>query len=263
MATLEFVMALPVLLLLMVGITWLGFSVIGQTEVIVEARNKAWKKRFENENQVPLMFPTGIGDVQNPEYAGDADYVTEEASKTVDVSPIFSMVPGPKSSHTILAGSWDHRAMPLKAPPDWNLIKYALANAVTGKLQSAAAILSNIDQLLADAVANAAAEAAARVAGVGGSSGGGSFDNLGSAPESKPEEGQRPAGGEEDQREAQLRADKQRLESELTQVNAELERVGGFKTGEAKEKTQERQYLEIQQERIESHLRYVNKELGD
>jgi hypothetical protein len=39
--------------------------------------------------------------------------------------------------------------------------------------------------------------------------------------------------------------------------------VGGYQVNEAKEKTQERQYLEIKQERIENHLRYVNKELGD
>lgn len=265
MATLEFVMALPILLLLMVGIVWLGFYVIGQTEVLVESRNKAWKKRFENEKQVPLMFPTGIGDAQNPEYAGDADYVTEEATTTIDVSPIFSMVPGPKASNTILSGSWDHSAMPLKAPPDWDLIKYALVNSVTGKLQSAAAILSNLDQLLADAVAKAAAEAAARLAGIGGGGGGGggSFEDIGSVPESKPQEGNRPAGGEEDQREAQLRADKQRLEGELAQVEAELKRVGEYQVNEAKEKTQERQYLEIKQERIENHLRYVNTELGD
>jgi hypothetical protein len=75
------------------------------------------------------------------------------------------------------------------------LVKYALINSVTGKLQSAEAILSNMDQLLADAVAKAAAEAAARLAGAGGGGGGGGgFDNLGGAPTSTPSKDERPAG---------------------------------------------------------------------
>src|SRR5205085_1404108 len=54
-ATLEFAMALPFLLLLMVGITWLGFSVVTRTEVLVEARTKVWKQRFDNPKQEPLL----------------------------------------------------------------------------------------------------------------------------------------------------------------------------------------------------------------
>src|SRR6476620_9827420 len=77
MATLEFVMALPVLLLLMVGITWLGFSVISRSEALIEARDKAWKKRFDNPKQKPLIFPTGVGAVKNPRYSQAGDYVTE------------------------------------------------------------------------------------------------------------------------------------------------------------------------------------------
>jgi TadE-like protein len=267
MAPLEFVMALPILLLLMVGIVWLGFFVIGQTEVTIEARNKAWKKRFVNEKQVPFMFPTGIGDAKNPEYPGDADYVTETSTTKVEVSPIFAMIPGPKSSHTILAGSWDHSAMPFDKPADWKLVKFALLSAVTGELQILATDIGNIEQLIADQVAQAAASAAAKLAGLGngggGGGGGGSFDDIGAPPASKPDKDQRPPNGEEDQRDAQLRADKQRLEAELTQVEAELKRVGDYSPNEPKEKTQERSLLEIKKERIENHISYVEKELGD
>lgn len=120
-ATLEFAMALPILLLLMVGITWLGFSVIGQSEVLIEARNTTWKKRFENASDKPLYFPI------LPLYDQASDFVSQKASKTVNVSPIFKVIPGPEASHTILAGSWDHQAMELKEPPDLELMATAAA----------------------------------------------------------------------------------------------------------------------------------------
>jgi hypothetical protein len=120
-ATLEFAMSLPILLLLMVAITWLGFSVIGQTEVLVQARNKAWKKRFDNKNDQPLHFPI------LPGYNQENDFVAETASKTIDVSPIFKVFPGPKAGCVVLAGSWDWRAMSLDKPPDLKLMATAAA----------------------------------------------------------------------------------------------------------------------------------------
>jgi hypothetical protein len=126
-ATLEFVMALPFLLLLMVAITWLGYSVIGQTEVLVQSRNKAWEKRFNNTANNPLCFPIlPEHDLPLlPKYVKSADYVTEKASQRVNVSALFSRLPGPEASHTILAGSWDHQAMKFNEPPDFELMAKA------------------------------------------------------------------------------------------------------------------------------------------
>jgi len=138
MAPLEFVMALPVLFLLMVAITWLGFSVIGQTEVLVEARNKAWKRRFEDASKKPLYFPILIG-----LYDEKSDYVTETASQRVDVSPIFNGVPGPRAGHTILAGSWDHIAMGFAEPPDLKLMAVAAAIGLAGNVLDAGASLDD------------------------------------------------------------------------------------------------------------------------
>ena len=42
-ATLEFVMAMPTLFLMMVGIVWLGYSNIYQAEVAIKAKNDAWR----------------------------------------------------------------------------------------------------------------------------------------------------------------------------------------------------------------------------
>jgi hypothetical protein len=140
-ATLEFVMALPVLLLLMVAITWLGFSVIGQTEVLVEARNEAWGERFKNAADNPLSFPLlPEHDLPFlPKYVASEDYVTKTASKKVEVSPIFNALPGPKAGHTILAGSWDYEAMPLDTPPDFKLMAKAAAIGAFGNILDLAA----------------------------------------------------------------------------------------------------------------------------
>ena len=145
MATLEFVMALPILLVLMVGITWLGFSVIGQTETLVEARNKAWKRRFEDKAKNPLVFPAGLLVATNPFYSHDDDYVSETVTKPVDVSPVFSAMPSPQAKHTILAGSWDHKAIDLNNRPDLELYVRVAANAVTGDIQTQ---LGNLSQLI-------------------------------------------------------------------------------------------------------------------
>ncbi len=143
-ATLEFAMALPFLLLLMVGITWLGFSVITQSEVLVQARNKAWKRRFDNPAQKPLVFPAGLVVAKNPFYSYSDDYVTETVTKAVDVSPIFKLAPPPKGSHTILSGSWDHRAMDLNSPPNFKLYLIAAANAATKDIQSQLGSITNL-----------------------------------------------------------------------------------------------------------------------
>jgi hypothetical protein len=147
MATLEFVMALPFLLLLIVAITWLGFTVIGQTEVLVEARNKAWQQRFKNAADNPLSFPIlPEHDLPIlPKYVASADYVTEKVGKTVDVSPLFKGVADPNGSHTILAGAWDYEAMPFDTPPDFKLMAKA---AVFGTFGNVLDLVSSADDPL-------------------------------------------------------------------------------------------------------------------
>ena len=129
-ATLEFVMALPLLFVLMICIMWEGFWLIGQAEVLVTARNDAWKKRFDNAADSPLIFPV-LETVSL--YDASEDYVTKKSSTKVKISPAFDLIPGPESSHTILAGSWDSEAMPMNKPPDFGLMGKA---AILGGLGS-------------------------------------------------------------------------------------------------------------------------------
>jgi len=159
MATLEFAMALPFVLLLMVGITWLAFSVIGQAQVLVQARNDAWRERFKNLSDKPLVFPSGIGDVRNPLYSAKKDYVSKTVSKKVNVSQVFDGVAGPSASVTVLAGSWDHRAMKLNKPPSLDLYVTAAINAGTKDIQTQLSqldsMLSNLESFAASAISQA------------------------------------------------------------------------------------------------------------
>jgi hypothetical protein len=145
-APLEFVMALPVLLLLIVGITWLGFTMIAQTEVLIEARNKAWKRRFEDISKKPLYFPLLIG-----LYDEKKDYAHETATKKVNVSPLFNLARAPAAGHTILAGSWDHQAMSFKDPPDLKLMAVAAGIGLFGTGLDVAASLDDPLGLLQEA----------------------------------------------------------------------------------------------------------------
>lgn len=124
-ATLELVMCMPVLLLLMVGIVWLGFSVVGQSQVAVEARHKAWQRRFDEGSAAALNF------------VGNSDFATEEATTAVNVSPLLDDVSPPQSSHDVAMGTWDHNQVDLNAFPNWELYLVAVANAKTAGVQTA------------------------------------------------------------------------------------------------------------------------------
>jgi hypothetical protein len=220
MATLEFVMSLPVLLTLMVGITWLGYSVVGQTEVTIQARNKAWKRRFEDAAKKPLIFTA------TPFYPGAQDYVSEKVSGKVKVSPVFDRLPGPESAHTVLAGSWDHRAMPMDELPSWKLHMVAVANAKTAGFQTTIGNLEN----LVDNVQDSAAGVLGEQLGLGSQ-----LDGLGDGIDS---------GGSaaKDETERQREAEKQRLIQKRSDLIAQIRQtdaeINGLRAEYAKKLTE-------------------------
>ena len=140
-ATLEFVMAMPTLFLMMVGIVWLGYSNIYQAEVAIKAKNDAWQLRRENPDSNPLIFPT------LPVYDHAENHRVASASKRVDVSPVFSGTTQPNSEYSTLSGAWDHRSMPMDDLPDWKLFGKSLLNSKTGNLQEAFGKLQNFQDL--------------------------------------------------------------------------------------------------------------------
>ncbi|MFK7769462.1 MAG: hypothetical protein AB8B55_19770 [Mariniblastus sp.] len=121
-APLELVLAMPILLSLIVAIVWLGSSVIAQTEVTIEARHKTWSKRDESTGTALLFLKD--------------DIVTDKATKTVEVSPLFDDAESPESSHAVMAGPWDHEKLPLDKAPNWKQYALAATNAKTGSIQN-------------------------------------------------------------------------------------------------------------------------------
>ena len=107
-ATLELVMALPILLTLMVGLIWLGFSVIGQAEVNVEARDKAWQKRFDRWQGTKFDFTS-------------RQLAEENAETDIVVSPVLDQLPGPSSNQSLDSSTWDHRSIEFKDVPNFRL----------------------------------------------------------------------------------------------------------------------------------------------
>ncbi len=122
-AALELVLSMPILLAIIVGIVWLGSSVIAQTEVTVEARHKTWTKRSS---------PTGTALL----FLKD-DVVSDEATRTVEVSPIFDGESAPESSHDLMITPWDHESLKLDKAPSWKEYALAAVNAKTGSGQVA------------------------------------------------------------------------------------------------------------------------------
>ncbi len=121
-APLEFVLCMPVLLVLIVSIVWLGVSVVAQSRVAVEARYLAWQQRFNAEG-TPLLFL-------------EDNFVNETSTEEVEVSPLLDDMPPPEATHHVMMGSWDHAALSLDKAPHWKEYLQVAANAKTGNLQT-------------------------------------------------------------------------------------------------------------------------------
>lgn len=161
-ATIEFVFALPILLLLMVCLTWLGVSMLYQAEVNVDARHQAWQQRYENPSADPFIFTT------HPGYRQDEDFAKGEAEKQVDVSRLFDAAPDPKATANVLAGSWDYRDLQLDELPNWRLYGTAVVNAKTGDLQQMLGGMNNFRNLVSDIGANVLKNQLSQLSGLSG-----------------------------------------------------------------------------------------------
>ncbi|MEM9409534.1 MAG: TadE family protein [Planctomycetota bacterium] len=121
-ATLELVFCLPILFTLIIGVVWLGSSVIAQTEVTLEARHKTWSRRDQSKGTALLFLKD--------------DIVSDGATQTVEVSPLFDDADSPESSHDVMVAAWDFEQLPLDRSPNWKQYAIAAANAKTGTIQN-------------------------------------------------------------------------------------------------------------------------------
>ena len=152
-ATLELVLALPVLLIMLVALVWFGYSIIGQAEVSVQARQAAWQQRFEPWEQKPFDFNA-------------TQQTTQSASTIINVSPLLASESGPNATESLTSGPWDHRSIDYRPLVNWRLfVDMSLAAKTTDlqrgydDAQPAFQALENIgDGALSNALAQFASE---------------------------------------------------------------------------------------------------------
>lgn len=192
-ATLEFVMCIPLLATMMVLLVWLGFSVIGKAQVTTAARAKAWGKRFQESPGNVLLF---LKD----------DFVSEKATQPVKISPIVDRMPPPTSKHVVMTSTWDHTSLPMDSAPHWKLYATVAVNAKTAGLQNGYTDAKNLVDNLAEVGQGALASLL---------DGFGSMDDLGDKSGSG-------ASDEEKKQREQMRQDKLRLEQEIQRLDKEI-----------------------------------------
>jgi hypothetical protein len=219
-------MSMPVVLTIFALLMWLGLSVIGQSEVTIQARHKAWKQRFDDQSKQPLIFPTAEGF-----YELQKDFAAGEATKNINAAPIFSRMPKPQSATSVLAGSWDYRSLPLKKPPHWKQHAIVVANSYTGTLQSLIGQLGGdpLDFLVGAASSftqgRNESSSAMNDDGGGGGSGAGGGGSAGGVPGGAGA-GQQ-AKEQEQKTKAQREAEKRQLTERREKIRTELRKIEG------------------------------------
>src|SRR5262245_32693431 len=99
-ASLEYVMSLPVLLILFAVIISTAYLGLGRVGVAVETRNEAWTRRDQARSARPLFFTQQ----EQP--------IVQDGNRRVRVTPF---VQGPTvtatSHHAVLGATWDYREL--------------------------------------------------------------------------------------------------------------------------------------------------------
>lgn len=238
-ATLELVLALPVLLALVVALIWLGFSVIGQAEVTVQARHTAWEARFQPWEGRRYDF--------NSDGIGDAN-----ATQTVRITPVLDQESGPESKHSVGQGNWDHQTLEFDSSLNpQRMAEMMVAAKTVGLVAQAEDIRAALDQfqdvgsgLLTDALREIARELADPRAQL----------------ESLAESGKQRVELEKDLAEAKAKGLVRDLESELKNVRSKLDALDD---AEAESNEDKSWLLEQQIKRIQIQIQAAKARLRD
>ena len=230
-ATLELVLAMPIILVVFVGIVWLGFSVIGQSEVTTEARHAAWAKRFDRWQASKFDFTAD-------------DSGTGEAKRKVSVTPILTSEQGPHAKQQLAKGPWDHRLVAFDQLPNWQLYAEMGIAAKTVNLKfaydDAQSLVGQLQQLGSNELGTALAEFAA------------GLHNPSSLVDSQVDAGKNRAELDQqlDRNKAQGQVDD--LQRQIQQLRAQLDEVNDSDEESAEDKTW---LIEQQIKRVEIELK--------
>ncbi len=141
-ATFEFLMSMPLLFSMIILITWMGFSVVGQSEVTVQARYDAWQKRFDDPPGTPLVFLQG--DILEEAELVEKDIISGEAETSFEISPLVDDMDSPEARIQLMVGTWDHRQLPLDELPNYKTHGLMAASALLGGFQNLIVQAGNI-----------------------------------------------------------------------------------------------------------------------
>ncbi len=136
-AAVEFVMVVPLLLLLFVGLVWTGRLSIARATTAVVARHDAWNARQR---------------VKHPQFDfGDttSGIATASAEQTVAVAwPAASAAP--RAEVSVHGDPWGFRTLKLNRPPNWPLMTTALRKAGENRADQIDTITTQIERLFSD-----------------------------------------------------------------------------------------------------------------
>jgi len=139
-AAVEFVMVVPLLLVLFVGLVWTGRLSIARATTAVEARHDAWNARQR---------------VKHPHFDfGDttSGIATASAEQTVAVAwPAASAVP--RAEVSVHGDPWGFRTLKLNRPPNWPLMITALRKAGENRADQIDTITTGIEGMFTDLTA--------------------------------------------------------------------------------------------------------------
>lgn len=137
MASIEFVLVLPLLLTLVATIFWVASACLARASASVSARASAWGARFEDRSAKPFDF----------EVSGE---LRRTVTRREFYRPRFlaSSASGARGSHMVLAGTWDHNEVPLNRPPNWDLAEEMISRLPAQMSGDAVATLKEFRQRL-------------------------------------------------------------------------------------------------------------------
>ena len=135
LAAVEFVMVLPLVLFLLLGLLWAGGVAWRSGDVAVKARQEAWRRKAAAVHG-PFDFADQSG-----------GHVTATKESPVVVAAAVDGPFVPRSTHHDRGGGWHHPAVDMDRTPNWKLQALALRGTAANVVNEIAAVLSSASAL--------------------------------------------------------------------------------------------------------------------
>lgn len=139
-AEIEFIMVLPILLMLYMGLAWVGRVSIARATLAGKVRHDAWNAR-ENVRHPPLRFDDTASGI-----------AVASATRTLALAdPAITTTQ--KASASVHGDGWDFSTVDMTRPPDWGLMTTALQAAGENRAGQIATVVGDIRDAAAELMA--------------------------------------------------------------------------------------------------------------